>query len=56
MFLCLIVLNPVLLPIGRSMPMPSVADSLPLIPSAQIYTWDPMTGNWVARVRPNQNF
>ncbi len=33
---------------------PSVVDSLPLRPTAQIFTWDPLVGQWVPRARPQE--
>ncbi len=33
---------------------PSIVDSLPLRPTAQIFTWDPSTEQWVPRARPQE--
>ncbi len=33
---------------------PSIVDSLPLRPTAQIFTWDPNVGQWVPRARPQE--
>ena len=33
---------------------PSIVDSLPLRPTAQIFTWDPNMGQWVPRARPQE--
>lgn len=34
----------------------SVLDSLPLRPTAQIFTWDPSVQQWVPRSRPQESF
>lgn len=34
---------------------PSVLDSLPLRPTAQIFTWDPLVKQWVPRARPQES-